>query len=318
MSSSRDHAALVRTPSGYIDLQINGLNGVDFNSSMLSDEAWDLALEALANDGTHGFLPTLITDSADSLKHKLARLAVLCNQTRAGAIPLGIHLEGPFLSPITGYVGAHPPHHTALGDVDLIKGWMDASQGQIRLVTLAPECDRDGAVTRYLSDCGVLVAAGHTNASLDELKRAIDSGLSLFTHLGNACPPSLSRHDNVLNRALSLKHALRYTLIADGHHLPPWLLRTWIDFLGSDRVALISDAISAAGLPAGTHRLGDQEINVGPDGVPRSPDGTHFVGSGATLGKMADWLEPTGWYSKSDLSLLLRQNALTWLGIAMD
>jgi N-acetylglucosamine-6-phosphate deacetylase len=309
---------MVRTSSGYIDLQINGLKGVDFNSSTLSVEAWDSALEALASDGTLGFLPTLITDSADSLRHKLARLAVLCNRTRADVIPLGIHLEGPFISPIAGYVGAHPPQYAIQGDVDLMKGWMDASQGQIRLVTLAPECDREGAVTRYLSDCGVLVAAGHTNATLDELKRAIDSGLSLFTHLGNACPSSVSRHDNVLNRALSLKHALRYTLIADGYHLPPWLLRTWIDFLGLDRVAIVSDAISAAGLPAGTHRLGDQEINVGPDGVPRSPDGTHFVGSGATLGKMADWLEPTGWYSKSDLSLLLRQNALKWLGIAMD
>lgn len=298
----------------FIDLQINGLHGIDFNASHLSDNDWDRALRALSEDGTRGFLPTLITDSVEALERKLSRLSRLCEQSAYGVQPLGIHLEGPFLSPLAGFIGAHPVQHARTAEVDVMKRLLDASCGGIRWVTLAPEQDPGARVTRYLADAGISVAAGHTDATLDQLKQAVDAGLGFFTHLGNACPMQLHRQDNIVHRALALHRHLRYTLIADGYHLPLWLVRSWIELLGVERVAIISDAISAAGLPPGIYTLGDREVRVGDDGVPRSPDGSHFVGSGATLGTMFSKLQTPSFPGIGDLDILFSRNARAWLG----
>ncbi|MEY2612056.1 MAG: N-acetylglucosamine-6-phosphate deacetylase, partial [Planctomycetota bacterium] len=136
-----------------------------------------------------------------------------------------------------------------------------------------------------------------------------------ITHLGNACPPTLPRHENILHRFLSQHAELQATLIADGFHLPWWLLDLWIDCFGEDRVAIVSDAISAAGLPPGLHRLGDRVVAVGDDGVPRSEDGTHFVGSGATLGVMRRRCESVFDWTPDRYQKLFVGNAARWLGI---
>jgi N-acetylglucosamine-6-phosphate deacetylase len=299
----------------YVDLQVNGLAGVDFNSLDLSDALWIEACRALHRDGTRRFLPTLITDSIEALDQKMVRLGKLLelHPEADQSIAEGIHLEGPFLSPLSGYIGAHPQRHARQADLDLIQRWQDLSQGKIRMVTLAPEQDPSGQCVRWLADQGILVAAGHTNATLDELKQAINNGLTIFTHLGNACPMQVNRHDNIIQRAISLRAQLRFTMIADGHHIPYWLLQSWVDTIGSDRIAIISDAISAAGLPPGMHRLGDQTVAVGNDGVPRSEDGTHFVGSGMTLGMMHRQMKERHLFPAETLQSLLVHNATHWL-----
>lgn len=304
------------TPPLLVDLQINGLAGIDFNAAQLSMDQWAAACHALYLDGTHRFLPTLITDALEALDRKIAGLGELLRQPRASqhAHAVGIHLEGPFLSHLPGYIGAHPSRFAIPAEVDLMKRWQDLSGGCIRMVTLAPERDPTGACTRWLADQGILVAAGHTDATLDQLRRSLDNGLTIFTHLGNACPMLLPRHDNIIHRALALRHVLRYTVIADGHHVPDWLLQSWINTIGEDRIAIISDAISAAGLPAGLHRLGDRTVRVGDDGVPRSEDGSHFVGSGMTLGMMARRLAAYGTWSDATRRKLLHDNAAAWLG----
>jgi N-acetylglucosamine-6-phosphate deacetylase len=304
---------------GYVDLQINGIGGIDFNESNLSALSWERALEWLAQDGTTDFLPTLITDSVDSLCLKLANLSRLCEasvQKPEGACKaVGIHLEGPFLSDQVGYIGAHPKQHARPLKLDAMKRLVDAANGWIRLVTLAPECDPNGRGIEYLAQEDVLIAAGHCNPSIDQLRCAIDSGLSLFTHLGNACPASIPRHENIIHRVLSLRDSLRVTLIADGFHLPLWLLDSWVDWFGEDRVAIVSDAISAAGLAPGIYQLGAQKVAVGADGVPRSADQTHFVGSGATLGRMRNLCESHLSWSSERIEKLFKTNAAQWLGL---
>ncbi len=304
---------------GYVDLQINGIGGIDFNESNLSALSWERALEWLAQDGTTDFLPTLITDSVDSLCLKLANLSRLCEasvQKPEGACKaVGIHLEGPFLSDQVGYIGAHPKQHARPLELDALKRLVDAANGWIRLVTLAPECDPNGRGIEYLAQEDVLIAAGHCNPSIDQLRCAIDSGLSLFTHLGNACPASILRHENIIHRVLSLRDSLRVTLIADGFHLPLWLLDSWVDWFGEDRVAIVSDAISAAGLAPGIYQLGQQKVAVGADGVPRSADQTHFVGSGATLGRMRNLCESHLSWSSERIEKLFKTNAAQWLGL---
>lgn len=295
---------------GFLDLQINGCWGVDFNQSTLSESDWLDACRRLHDTQTLEFLPTIITDGLDSLASKLSRLAQLCEQTPSDtAQPIGIHLEGPFISSEPGFIGAHPKQHAIPATVEAMKNLLDASNGRIRMVTLAPEMDANAEVTRYLSDQSILVAAGHTNATRDQLVEAIDNGLKCFTHFGNGCPPVLPRHDNILHRVMSLREKLHVTLIADGFHLPVWMLKMSLDWFGEDRAIIVSDAISAAGLPSGVHTLGDRRVWVDEDGVPRSEDRSHFVGSGATMDKMYTILRSLGDYGPTQLEKLFRTNA---------
>ena len=308
----------------FVDLQINGCHGIDFNVTNLSQQAWAFACTKLFESGTSRFLPTVITDSLEAMVGKIERLADFCEQKwEAGSQPIGIHIEGPFISPVPGYIGAHPKSHAITASKDTAKRLVDAGRGWVRMVTLAPEMDPNAETIGYLSKQGILVAAGHTNASVDELRRAIDSGLKCFTHLGNGCPAELPRHDNIIHRVMSLRDALSVTLIADGFHLPIWMLRMIIDWFGIERTIIVSDAISAAGLPSGFHTLGSRRVWVGEDGVPRSEDRTHFVGSGATLDRMLSILQETALHGKAtwsecDLEKLFRGNATKLLATSQS
>ena len=181
------------------DLQVNGYAGVDFCASELEGEELELACRALDEDGIDGILATIITDSLDRMEAKLARLVNLREQSAlAKKMVAGIHIEGPFISPITGYVGAHPREAVVEASLDGAKRLLDAAGGLTRVFTLAPECDPGMATTRFLSNEGVAVSAGHCDPTLETLNEAIENGLSMVTHFGNGCPVDLPRHDNVL------------------------------------------------------------------------------------------------------------------------
>jgi N-acetylglucosamine-6-phosphate deacetylase len=160
---------------------------------------------------------------------------------------------------------------------------LDAAAGMTRLVTLAPERDPDLRTTRMLANKGIVVSAGHTDASLDQLNAALDAGLSMFTHLGNGCPMQLHRHDNIIQRALSLSDRLWLTFIADGAHVPWPALRNYLRSATLERCVVVTDAISAAGLGPGRYRLGHWDLLIGEDRVARAPDGSHRVGSAGTM-----------------------------------
>ena len=270
-----------------IDLQVNGFAGVDFNSDELEGEDFIRAAMALKNIGVHKFLPTLITAPLDKMRARAAKLVQLIEECEElGNIIPGIHLEGPFISSEDGYRGAHPLDGVCLADLEIVKGLEDACAGKLLLFTLAPEQDNKGDVAKYLSNQGVVVSAGHTNASTDQLKNAIDCGLQMFTHLGNACPPQLPRHDNIIQRVLSLSDKLWISYIADGLHLPFFVLKNLLNTAGHSRSVIVSDAISAAECKAGFYTLGDQSIEIKKDGVSQSADGSHLIGSTTSLATM--------------------------------
>ena len=273
------------TPSqGALDLQVNGYGGVDFNSDALTFEQLHFACEKMAADGVGGFLATIITDDLPAMCRRLFTLVRLRNADPLAAqmIP-GFHIEGPFINETPGYRGAHPAQHIIPASADAMKRLLDASHGLARLVTLAPERDPDLRVTRLLKARGVTISAGHTNASLDELNAAIDAGLSMFTHLGNGCPMLLPRHDNIIQRALSLSDQLWLTFIADGAHVPWPALGNYLRAATLDRCVIVTDAISAAGLGPGRYTLGSWDLLIGEDRVARAPDGSHLVGSAGTM-----------------------------------
>jgi N-acetylglucosamine-6-phosphate deacetylase len=271
---------LLEGSMGFFDLQVNGYGGVDFNGDELDAERVDEVCERLAREGVDGILVTIITDALDKMEARLRALVKLrASIASLRQIVRGFHIEGPFINPAEGYRGAHPADAARVGDKPAMQRLLDAADGLTRLVTLAPEQDPGLRVTRMLAERGVAVSAGHTNASLDELRAAVDAGLTMFTHLGNGCPANLPRHDNIVNRVLSLRERLWITFIADGAHIPFFALKNYLDLAGTDKSIIVTDAISAAGLGPGSYRFGPWELRIGEDGIARSPDGSHLAGS---------------------------------------
>ena len=218
---------------GYVDLQVNGYAGVDFNSDALTAAELHHACERLDADGVAAFLATIITDDIAAMCRRLATLARLReHDSLAQRLIAGLHIEGPFLNDAAGYRGAHPADAMRDADPGSMKQLLDAAAGLTRIVTLAPERDEGGRTTAMLAANGIVVSAGHTDASVDELRTAIDEGLSMFTHLGNGCPMQLHRHDNIVQRALSLAPHLWMRFIADGAHVPFVALGNYLRLAG--------------------------------------------------------------------------------------
>ena len=289
---------------GAFDIQVNGFAGVDFNADVVSCEEMAKVEAALGDDGVDGVLATVITAEIGSMERRVRRLAEFCD---GGGVFRGIHIEGPFLNPAPGYVGAHPAEHVVPATVGVVARLVDAGGGHVRLVTLAPEKDEGLKVTRWLVERGIRVAAGHCDPTLDQLRGAADAGLSLFTHLGNGCPPVLHRHDNIIQRALSLSDRLWICLIADGHHLPLYVLRNLIRAAGVGRCIAVTDAMSAAGAPAGSYPLAGKFFEVGDDRVVRVPGTDQFAGSAARLPDLRENLRAAG-FSEEDVKVMAEEN----------
>lgn len=261
------------------DPQVNGFAGVDFQDPELDVPGLEWAVAQIRRAGCAHVLLTLITQSADFLEAQLARVARCLDASEflRGTI-VGIHLEGPFLADTEGFAGAHPRRHLIPPDWRLFERLQRASGGRIRLVTLAPELPGAIPFIERATAEGVWTALGHTDATMDDLTAAVRAGARLVTHLGNGCPAHLPRHDNVIQRVLSVPE-LMATLIPDGHHVPAPALGNLARALGPARLAMTTDSVSAAAAPPGTYRLGELELRVGEDRVVRHPDGGHFAGS---------------------------------------
>lgn len=301
---------------GFIDLQVNGYAGVDFNSDDLSLAGMERVCACLLEQGVEGMLATVITDAVPVMERRLKRLAELhAASALVQSVVKGIHIEGPFLNSLPGYRGAHPVDAIVPASMETAERLLEAAGGLVRLVTLAPEQDPESKTTRMLADRGIVVSAGHTDASLEELKRAIDAGLSMFTHLGNGCPAAMNRHDNIIQRALSLREQLWTCFIADGAHIPYFALRNYLHLTGLERSIVVTDAISAANLGPGTYTLGRWELRIGDDLVARSPDGSHLVGSTVTMPRSEENLQKHLGLTAQQARALLEDNPRAAIGL---
>jgi N-acetylglucosamine-6-phosphate deacetylase len=304
---------------GYFDLQVNGYGGVDFNSDELSADALRRACEKLKADGVGGILATIITEKLELMCDRLKRLIALrAADPLAQEIIAGLHIEGPFINESTGYRGAHPLDAVKPASVDDAKRLFDASGGLLKLLTLAPERDANLATTAWLAKQGVTVSAGHTDASLDELKAACDVGLSMFTHVGNGCPMTgMHRHDNIIQRALHLRDRLWLCFIADTVHVPSVALKNYLALAG-ERAIVVTDAIAPAGLGPGRYKLGRWDLLIGDDMVARAPDGSHFVGAAITMQQSEANLRDKLGESESRRRQWLVENPRRAIGIAKN
>jgi N-acetylglucosamine-6-phosphate deacetylase len=262
------------------DLQINGCDGISFNSPRLTDDDIRRVVQVCRRHGIGALCPTLVTNAHEALIHGFTTLRRACENDTALAHALPVfHLEGPYISPEDGPRGAHPLRHVRPPDWDEFRRFQDAAGGRIRLVTLAPE--REGALPfiEKLVASDVVVALGHTAATGACIRAAIAAGARLSTHLGNGSHAHLPRHDNYLWEQLAADE-LWASVISDGHHLPPAVLRCILRVKTPARTILTCDASSLAGLPPGRYREWDQEFDVLPTGRIVVPGTTFLAGSG--------------------------------------
>lgn len=247
---------------GFVDLQINGYQGREFNDPQLSSEKIRHVALAMDGCGCTSFLATCTTDSLDVLANSFAAIARAMDELPevAARIP-GIHCEGPFISPIDGPRGAHPKQHVRVPSLEAFQKLQDAARGRIKLLTISPEYPEAIPVIRSAADSGVLVAIGHTNATSDQIAAAVDAGARMSTHLGNGAHPLIKRHPNYIWDQLA-DDRLVASLIVDGHHLPAAVVKSLIRAKGTERCVLVSDVTSLGGMPAGRYStgLGDLEV----------------------------------------------------------
>lgn len=303
--------------SGFFDLQVNGYGGVDFNQNQLTAEQLHTACERLAADGVQGILATIITDHLPVMVERLARLAELRERDPlARQLIAGIHIEGPFLNEQPGYRGAHPVDAIRPADLDAMRRLVDAAGGLTRVVTLAPERDTGLKVSRWLVSQNIVVSAGHCNPGLDELRAAIDAGVTMFTHLGNGCPRELPRHDNIIQRALSLHERLWLCFIADGVHIPFLALGNYLRAADVGRCVIVTDAVAPAGLGPGRYTLGRQPVVVGEDLATWAPDRSHLIGSAITMRQAARNLKEHLGLSAETVARLTEQNPRQAIGLS--
>ncbi len=273
---------------GMIDLHVNGSGGGDAAEGTF--EALEKMSRSLARRGCTGFLPTLITDHAPTLIERLSRLSAAMAAECPAAVPLGIHLEGPFLNPKRR--GAHPEECIQQPDSARLQEFIRAAAGRLQMLTLAPEQKGGLELTRNAREHLPIVSIGHSNADYDTAVQAIAAGANLATHLYNAMPPLHHREPGLVAAILD-SSKVNAEIIADGIHVHPAMIRLMAHCIGLERVILVTDAISAADMPDGTYRVGSVMATVH-DGVCRVEDG-RLAGSTLTmeagLKNLVDWLE---------------------------
>ena len=283
---------------GFIDMHVHGGGGASY-----IDEHPATAAGFHLRHGTTTTLASLVTVGPAEL---IAGVRALAEETRQGTIA-GIHLEGPWLSPAR--CGAHD--HTRLRDPDPaeIDAVLAAGGGAIRMVTLAPELPgSQWAIQRFL-DAGVVVAVGHTDATYEQTKQAVALGATVGTHLFNAMPPL---HHREPGPALALLEDPRVTLelIADGVHVHPAVVHAVIEAAGPDRVALVTDAVAAAGSADGSFRLGTVPIDV-VSGVARVRGTSTIAGSTATMDQLFRTVAGFGTDSDACLAAAVQMTSAT-------
>lgn len=296
--------------TGFVDLQVNGFAGVDFNDPGCTPEELQHALDAIARTGVTRCLPTLITSSLE----RFTACARLIAGHRSPLIA-GLHMEGPYISPVDGARGAHPREHVTAASIDDFERRQDAANGRIVLVTLAPEVPGALALIEHLSAQGLRVAIGHTMAEPPQIADAVRAGATLSTHLGNGCPLTLPRHPNMLWEELS-SDGLFASLIVDGHHLPPATVKVMVRAKSPERTILVTDAVAPAACPPGEYWVSGMKIELDATGRVAKPGGDTLAGS-ALL--MPDAIANTVLFTGLPISTVLQmasEQPARYIGIA--
>lgn len=246
---------------GFVDIQINGYLGIDFNNPKATVDDVLRAVEALYLTGTTRCLPTVITGGPEDM---VDCLKVLREAQKHSTAIAGFHVEGPHISPEEGPRGAHPLRWVRPPDLAEYHRWQQVTEGNVLLVTISPHWDEAPAYIAALVKDAVTVSIGHTHATSDQIQAAVDAGATMSTHLGNGAHAIMRRHPNYLFDQMA-EDRLTASFIVDGIHLGKAFLTTALRAKGLDRSVLVTDAAAPAGCQPGRYFLGEQAVDLTPD-----------------------------------------------------
>lgn len=287
----------LRLAAGFIDLQLNGYGGIDFNDVTTTTEQIAELTRRVWQTGLTALCPTVITESAEHISKCLGNIVRAAEESSDFARAfIGIHLEGPFISPEDGPRGAHPRQHVCPPSWDKFQRWQDTAGGQIRLLTISPEWPESLEFIERVAASGVIVAIGHTAATPLQIADAARAGARMSTHLGNGSHAKIDRHPNYIWEQLA-NDDLWASFIVDGHHLPPSVVKCFLRSKGLSRSLLVTDAIAAAGCPPGRYKLGNVEAEVTESGRVCLPGTPYLAGSALeihdAIGKTVEFSDAT-------------------------
>jgi len=296
---------------GFIDVHIHGAGGHDVMEG--NEQAMSTVATTLARHGTTSFLATTVTASPDDTLRGVEGIARYITQQFEALQPraevLGVHYEGPFISKVRR--GVHPAEWVQLPSADLLQRFLQAAAGNARILTIAPELLGAAPCIRAARDAGVVVAMGHTDATYEQARAGIALGVRHAVHVYNAMRPFSHRDSGVIGAVLTSPEVTA-ELIADGVHVEEAAMRILLQAKGAGRVILISDGLSATGMPDGKYTLGKFEVTVS-GGVCRNSEGK-LAGSTLTLDRALRTVVALG-IPLQDAVRMLTTNPAKLLGI---
>lgn len=298
-----------RLVPGFLDIHTHGAAGVDVNSA--DPDGYEKISRFMASQGTTGWLGSVLTDTKEQTLACIEAYKQWKDMEHKGAAMMGIHLEGPFLSP--EYKGAMPEHLLQSKNIPLIEEYQKAAQGEIRYITVSPEVDGMVEDIPKLKALGIQVAIGHSGADYDTARAAVANGAMASTHTGNAMK-LLHQHFPAIWGAVLEDDRVYCEVICDGRHLHPGTVRLILKTKGLERVVAVTDSIMAAGLPDGEYRLGVNEVVVIDGDAKLKENGTR-AGSTLTSGKALKNLIAFTGRPAEELIPLLTENPAKLLGM---
>ena len=272
---------------GFIDLQVNGFAGVDYNAPDVPHEEIARSIHVLLSTGVTRFFPTVITGSPGDMLGALRNLAEARELLTDGPAMEAFHVEGPHISPEDGPRGAHPVHWVRPPDYEEFLRWQDAAHGHVRLVTLSPEWPEAPHYIERLSREGVVTSIGHTGATREQIQDAVSAGATLSTHIGNGAHAMLPRHPNYIWEQLA-EDRLAASFIVDGIHLANSFLRVALRAKGIERSVLVTDAVMPAMCAPGLYMLGEVAVELHEDQSVRLRGGTRLAGSSLRMDRAVE------------------------------
>jgi N-acetylglucosamine-6-phosphate deacetylase len=267
-----------------MDIQVNGFAGYDPNAADADASTTAAMVRALWPEGVSGSCITICTESEPHILDNLRAIAAACDaDPHVAASVIGIHVEGPHISPEDGPRGAHPLRQVRPPDIAEYRRWQEAADGRIRIITLSPEYEGAIPYIRTIVADGVVASIGHTAATGEQIRAAVDAGARWSTHLANGAHDLIRRHPNYIWDQLA-EDRLSAGFIFDGHHLPPAVMKTVLRAKGVERTILVSDVVSMAGLPPGRYTAFDGgQIDLLPNGRLELAGTPYLAGSATAL-----------------------------------
>lgn len=268
---------------GFIDVQVNGFAGVDYNDPESPQEGIAESIRVMFRCGVTRCFPTVITGSEERITGALRNLRAAKEAMHRSGMPEAhaieaFHVEGPHISPEAGPRGAHPVEHVRPPDTEEFDRWQEAAEGGVRLVTVSPEWEQAPAYVRHLARSGVVASIGHTKAQSDQIRAAVDAGASMSTHLGNAALPTLPKTRNCIWDQLA-EDRLTASFIVDGIHIPQPFFRAAVRAKGVERAVLVTDAVMPAMCAPGPYKLGQVDVELHENGSVTMAGSDRLAGS---------------------------------------